>query len=290
MRAKNLNHVSVVGLARNVESTLPAEIVRLRKLLEEIFVSISFFVVESDSSDATVSTLEKLSQKIPDFNYVSLGSLEQKIPQRIKRLIACRNTYIRWLRKSKADGYVIVVDFDIRNTHLSSNSIEDAIKALPEAAGIFANQAGRYFDIYALRCENWSETDCLSEYWELRKSLSPADAKQRAIWSKMKKISKRSNPIEVDSAFGGFGIYHRTIFQMFDYEETKDSGVNESEHVNLHRKIRGSGGHLYIYPPLLNFGWNPHNLSSFRLLRSIEMHSRSKWLMRVRRVLRDNIR
>jgi glycosyltransferase involved in cell wall biosynthesis len=289
MQSNEFGSVRVVGLARNVESTLHREITRLRKVLQGVFKEVTFFVVESDSSDNTVKVLEELSRKFPEFSYSSLGELESREPHRIKRLVRCRNTYVEWLRNTSHSDYVVVIDFDIRNTKLRSKYVKKSIDSLPSAAGVFTNQAGRYFDIYALRSAGWSEGDCQSEYWELRKVLPPEAAKYRAIWSKMRKISRRRAPIEVDSAFGGFGIYKSWVDQ-FDYSPIQDSPIQESEHINLHRKIRELGGKLYIHPALMNFGWNPHNLLSFKFFRYLDSASKLSPLGGIRRLVRDNIR
>ena len=282
--------VLIVGLARNVEQTISKEIGRLGNIFGKVFREVRFFVVESDSSDRTPEILKGLADRNSHFAFVSLGNLESVIPNRIARLIKCRNSYVDWIRKTNLAAKVAVIDFDIRNTQLKSSQIYSAMRDLPDAAGIFTNQRGRYFDIYALRKEKWSESDCQSEYWRLRDVLGPEKAKEIAIWRKMKRIPRNASPIHVDSAFGGLGIYQIGVFQDSDYSPKDGQDVGASEHVYLHEKIRDSGGTLYIYPRLLNFSWNAHNLSSFKSFRYIDRISKGAWLKGVRRAIRNAIR
>ena len=116
---------------------------------------------------------------------------------------------------------------------------------------------------------------------------SRTSAKEIAIWNRMRKIPRNSNVIEVDSAFGGMAIYRNWIFDNFDYS-TKMTPIksNESEHVALHHKVREAGGRLFIHPRLTNIAWNPHNLSSFKVLRNLDNLSNLPSLYGFRRRLR----
>ncbi len=155
-------------------------------------------------------------------------------------------------------------------------------------AALFTNQRGLYYDIYALRKQGWCESDCFQEYNKLLKFLNPADAKEKAIWSKMVKIRRNSKPIRVESAFGGLGIYKKEIFLKFDYSPRSNSFL-ESEHVILHNKIDESFGELFILPNLTNFSWNPHNLARFKLFRKLNNLTDTSSLIRIRKFIRKRL-
>lgn len=261
--------IAVVGIARNVEATLRRETRRLNLELTKIFKRVSFFIVESDSSDKSVEELSKLKDRIPNFSFVSLGNIQPKIPDRIERLRFCRNQYVAWLQSSTAP-YVLVCDFDIVSKQFLSKDLHLAMSNLPEWDGIFTNQKGRYYDIFALRHPEWSPDDCYVNYKTLRNKMAIGEAKNLAIWSRMRKISLESNPIEVDSAFGGMGLYRSGVFKTFDYTPDENSVPGECEHVTLNRKIRRAGGRLFIVPSFTNFSWNTTNLSYYRVFRPIE--------------------
>lgn len=271
----------IAGLARNVEKVLPREISRLNNVFSTSYRTVEFHIVESDSTDHTGSALRRLSSEVPGLTFESLGDLQREIPDRIGRLRYCRNRYIDFYRKnSNRFSEVMVVDFDIRNNRLKRDSIANLLNENLDWDALFANQTGRYFDIYALREDEWCPGDCMAEVRELVEAgTSKEEAREIAIWNRMKKIPRASNRIKVDSAFGGLAIYKSWIFDQFDYStEMTPIGPQESEHVALNYKVRTAGGNLYIHPRLNNFAWNPHNLSSFKVMRKLDQLSDSALL------------
>jgi hypothetical protein len=169
----------------------------------------------------------------------------------------------------------MVVDFDIQNRKFDKKSFQRAVNERIHWDALFANQTGRYFDIFALREKNWCPRDCMEEVEDLVKlGIRRELAKEIAIWNRMTRIPVSQKPREVDSAFGGMAIYKSWIFDRFDYSiHSTPIGSHESEHVALHYKAKSAGAHLFIHPGLNNFAWNPHNLASFKWLRRIDQLS-----------------
>jgi hypothetical protein len=269
--------ILVTGLARDVAKFLPRELNRIEKELNDIFEIVNFLIIESDSKDNTEKVLEDIKNERNNFNYKSLGVIESILPNRIQRLAFCRNEYVKEMRENKLYkdvDFVAIVDFDIKNNRLRLNELKKLIGEHSWDA-IFANQTGRYYDIYALRKKGWVENDCFADYKKFLMSMSSQDAKELAIWSKMKKIRKNSPLIPVDSAFGGLGIYRQNVFMNFDYSLLNEQ-IHESEHVSLHKKITDSNGLLFIAPNMTNFSWSAHNLSSFKILRMLDQASNRK--------------
>ena len=269
--------ILVTGLARDVAKLLPRELNRIEKELNDIFEIVNFLIIESDSKDNTEKVLEDIKNERNNFNYKSLGAIESILPNRIQRLAFCRNEYVKEMRENKLYkdvDFVAIVDFDIKNNRLRLNELKKLIGEHSWDA-IFANQTGRYYDIYALRKKGWVENDCFADYKKFLMSMSSQDAKELAIWSKMRKIGKNSPLIPVDSAFGGLGIYRQNVFMNFDYSLLNEQ-IHESEHVSLHKKITDSNGLLFIAPNMTNFSWSAHNLSSFKLLRMLDQASNRK--------------
>jgi hypothetical protein len=267
----------VTGLARDVAKFLPRELNRIEKELKDIFEIVNFLIIESDSKDNTEKVLENIKNKRHNFNYKSLGVIESILPNRIQRLAFCRNVYVKEVRENKLYkdvDFVAIVDFDIKNNRLRLNELKKLIGEHSWDA-IFANQTGRYYDVYALRKKGWVENDCFADYKKFSMSMSSQDAKELAIWSKMRKIGKNSPLIPVDSAFGGLGIYRKNVFMNFDYSLLNEQ-IHESEHVSLHKKITDSNGLLFIVPNMTNFSWSAHNLSSFKILRMLDQASNRK--------------
>lgn len=167
----------------------------------------------------------------------------------------------------KKPNLVFVVDFDIRNWRLEKLMIEQVMGLRDPWDALFANQSGRYYDIFALRQSEWNSRDCFKELNELRRQ-GISRAKDLAIWSKMRKIPRDNPLIPVDSAFGGLGIYRGDVFTSFDYGRIGES--DESEHVHLNQELSRNGYRLFIAPFLINFSWNSQSLSSFPIIRMLD--------------------
>jgi hypothetical protein len=279
--------ILVTGIVRDVAKVIPSEVIRIQKELSSIFKEVQFLVIESDSIDNTTKVLNDIKNEKNNFNYKSLGNIESILPNRIQRLAFCRNAYVKEIRRNKFYkdvDFVAIVDFDIKNNRLKLNELKKLVDEDSWSA-VFANQTGRYYDIYALRKKGWVETDCFVEYRGFSMSMDPQAAKDLAIWSKMKKIKKDSPLIPVDSAFGGLGIYKKEVFVRFDYSLLPGK-LHESEHVSLHKKITDSNGLLFIVPNMTNFSWGTNNLSSFKMFRMLDQASNRKGFTTIRRFAR----
>jgi hypothetical protein len=275
--------ILVTGIARDVAKILPRELSRIEKKLKKIFELVTFLVIESDSKDNTTKVLNDIKNGRNNFDYKSLGKIESILPNRIQRLAFCRNVYVKEIRENKLYediDFVAIVDFDIKNNRLRLNELKKLISEHSWSA-IFANQTGLYYDIYALRKKGWVENDCFTEYRKFSMSMSSQDAKELAIWSKMRKIRRNSPLIPVDSAFGGLGIYRKNVFMKFDYSLSPEQ-LHESEHVSLHKKITDSNGLLFINPNMTNFSWGAYSLSRFKFFRMLDQASNRKGFRTIR--------
>ncbi len=273
---ESLPKLLITGLARNVASTLPREVERLHGVTSSFYGEVDFHVVESDSTDNTGKVLEDIAQVTPYLSFQTLGDLQSEISDRIARLRFCRNKYVEFYRKALSRySHVMVVDFDIQNRKFDKRSFQRVVNERLHWDALFANQTGRYFDIFALREKNWCPRDCMEEVDEFVSSgMSRELAKETAIWKRMSSIPISQKPTEVDSAFGGMAMYKSWIFDLFDYSiHSTPIGSHESEHVALHYKAKSAGAHLFIHPGFNNFAWNPHNLASFKWLRKLDQLS-----------------
>lgn len=233
---KAVNKVLVVGTVSNIARNLDRDIHRVLKALSSLDV-VGIYLVESDSVDETISILSHLSQEIPFFNFVSLGTLRGIIPERISRIRYCRNIYVNYIRAFKANheiDFVVIADLDGMNTAISRRGIDSTF--IREGWGaVLANQTGGYYDLLALRHPNWCPGDVMEELKNLqevivergvtkasliskfRRRMDFDKARKISIYSKMKIFPRNSQWIEVESGFGGFGIYRAEIFSKFDF-------------------------------------------------------------------------
>jgi hypothetical protein len=244
----------VVGLARNCSGTLPGEVQRLRTALPG-FRRVRWFVVESDSEDDTVAVLRQLEQEVPDFGFRSFGTLRTALPLRTQRIAHCRNAYLDHLRQDPACarvGYVVVADLDGANTHLTAAAMASCWQR-DDWAACTANQAGAYYDVWALRHPLWSPGDCWAQARFLTSHGQDEErAKMATIFSRMITLAPGSPWLEVDSAFGGLAIYRAEALRVGRYEGLSPQGEEICEHVSLHAALRAQGGRIFINPALIN--------------------------------------
>lgn len=268
--------ILISGLVRNAKLTLQSDIKILFRAFED-FSDVRILLIESDSDDGTDELLESLSRAHDNLSFISLGRLDRTIPIREDRISFCRNRYLDELRNNPFYSdidFLAVADMDGINSDLTKESVKSCFNRSDWDA-CFANQYKYYYDIYALRHKEWSPDNCWRYETQLRESGVPhVIARERAVYSRQRKIHSKSNWIEVDSAFGGFGLYDRRILQDIEYKSRDLQNLVTCEHVTFHEELRRKGARLYINPGLINSRQNSH--TSNRLF-----FNRFKWLMKV---------
>jgi len=246
---------AVIGLVRNGAGTVAASVARLAAALPEGRRT-HWMVIESDSDDGTVAVLERLARERPGFAYRSLGRLAARHPLRTDRIAQCRNAGLEWLEALRAGGapvtQLLMADLDGVNDGLT----RAALATCWERSGwdaCTANQAGRYYDLWALRHPVWCPGDCWQEADFLTEHGVPRDrAKMAAVYLRMIEIAPAHDWIEVDSAFGGLAVYRAEAIAGLRYAGLALDGRELCEHVPLHRELRARGGRIFINPRLLN--------------------------------------
>lgn len=270
------SRILIVGLVRNASKTLEADIGTLSRAFQN-FPSIKYLLIESDSTDHTLKVLDSLAAEMKNFNFVTLGNLDNSIPVREDRINFCRNRYLEEFRTDPNYTdieYLVVADMDGINADLTKESVQSCL-VRQDWDACFANQHPYYYDIYALRHHEWSPDDCWKYERALRDSGVPhVLAREKAVYSRQKKLSSKSNWIEVQSAFGGFGIYNVEYLEAVVYTSRNPKGEIMCEHVNFHEGIRANGARLFINPALINSRNNPHTANR-------RFFNRIKWLIKI---------
>lgn len=233
----------------------------LRRVVDVVRRSFSSFrevhwcVVESDSRDETLHTLEQLAQSVPNFRYVSLGNLEHRFPKRTQRIAYCRNVYRRivaWSPRYFGVKYVAVLDVDHVNYGLTREAVDSAFSRKGWDA-CFANQFGKYYDLYALRHEHWNSSDMVASarFFSSISGVDEQTATAKLFSQRMVSLSPTTNWIRVDSAFGGLGIYRKGLLRLSRYRG-RLGGHSVCEHVPFHMGFAFWRKRLFINPALLN--------------------------------------
>jgi hypothetical protein len=282
-----MSGILLVGTVSNAERNLQHDLMKVLNALSN-FKKISVFLVESDSSDQTSKLLTNFASQVPNFSFLSLGNLRPIIPDRIDRIRYCRNQYVSYIRNipsSELPMYIAVADLDGMNKALSRKALASCF-IRKDWDVVLSNQKFGYYDIFALRHEEWQPNDCFTELEELKRKIPSKNltntsliskiklnlaydrARNKAIYSKMIRINKRSPWIRVNSGFGGFAIYKSLLFLQHDYS-AESLLTKESEHVALHNKIVNSGGKIFINPALINSNFNTYNINRIFIVREI---------------------
>jgi hypothetical protein len=249
----------VVGLVRNCATVLKSDVARLGSALAHAR-SVYWLLIESDSTDGTITALSDLSQQNNNFRFVSLGTLSERFPLRTDRLAHCRNAYLAEIASNplyRDIEYVIVSDFDGLNSTISEDAILSCWQR-DDWDACTANQNGPYYDVWALRHKDWCPNDCWAHYRFLRRyETNEEDTMYACVYSKMITLPSASEWIEVDSAFGGLAIYRRKVFEGARYDGLTDRNEEICEHISFHNQLREKGYRIFINPRLINAAYTP---------------------------------
>jgi len=278
--------ILLVGTVSNVAKTIEKELKVVLKALS-VFDSVKVLLIESDSTDETVKILEKVKSSNSNFNFVTLGKLKNKFPNRIERIAYCRDKYVEYIRDKSVFyklNYVAVADLDGMNFKLKSKGIESCLKTDTHWDGVMATQKFGYYDIYALRSPGWVEEDCfISMNRDKELSNHPKifnvslinffvqfnhfdKFRKKHIYDQMKIIKKNNKFVPVLSAFGGFAIYKPNVFLNSYYSAVQ---ANQSEHVYFHTSALNANLSFYINPKLINNWFNSYNINKLYFIRLI---------------------
>lgn len=275
----------LAGTVSNVEKNLISDLNTIERAIRQLG-NLEIFLVESDSTDATVATLQNLSIQKSGFGFKSFGNLKPRFPKRTERIRFCRNAYVDYIQthlQQRKWDYVIVADLDGMNSAITEKRILNSLRREKEWDACFANQTLGYYDLYALRADNWVVKDCFYELKEMqlasefrKKYQNPFfdflsafvhfDAMRReVIYKRMKRL--KGDLVPVKSAFGGFGIYKPEIFERINYAKSNSVEKSECEHLDLHYKCLQYGFRLVIDPKLINNHVNVYNLNKLTVVR-----------------------
>lgn len=264
--------VVVVGIVKDISSTIQEDYKNLKAALSR-FKEIQWFLVESNSTDDSRNALAEINNLDPNFRFKSISE-ENVHTSRFPAMARARNVYLEELRTNTAYSkfdYVVVADFNKLNNLINAEAIESCFKR-DDWDVCCANQDGPYYDIWALRHHLWSPNDCWQELEFLRKYISyPERSLYLALHSRMIKIPRNSEWIEVDSAFGGLAIYKRDVLTLSSYSAYDEYGNITCEHVPLHKGLRQRNKKIFINPSLINTNYTDHN-SETKVIRKILRH------------------
>ncbi|MBT8583628.1 hypothetical protein G6694_03165 [Polynucleobacter paneuropaeus] len=267
------------GVAQNCAKHLVSVLKNIDSI-SKLFSEVGYVFIENDSTDDTKQILKDWGADKSSFHLICLDGLNA-IPIRTIRLETARNAYIETIKyyKNLRDfDYLAVIDMDDACSHpIDITEVTRAINFLsasPARAAVFANQNGTYYDMWALRVA----PQCPTDIWEdvlnyvIENECSDEVAFAETFNKRVFSIKDSVEPIKVDSAFGGLGIYKAEYILSnqnpylgskakiipLDNRELCYAKWQMCEHVHFHAGIKNQGGEMYIFPRLINgvnSGW-----------------------------------
>ncbi|MEX3008938.1 hypothetical protein [Hoeflea sp. TYP-13] len=247
--------VVFAGLARDCAHALPSILNSIEDLSADLD-DWGYVFFENNSVDNTAKQLERFHQKHDRGTVQSFDNLDAKINSRTERLALLRNKCVETALSSQRLGqfdYLIKLDLDAVNERLDKVRILELMELEePAWTAVFANQSERYYDIWALRHPTWSPDDCWKRVRERPEDMSKEEAIDEFVVKRREKLDPERGFIEVQSAFGGFGIYRLQALRDCRYVGVDEDGHEVCEHVAFHESLRNNGGQLFIDASLIN--------------------------------------
>jgi hypothetical protein len=303
-----------VGCARNCAVALPHVLDNILSM-SRLFLESAFIFVENDSQDATQTNLRRWCDGGRNARLIVLDGLADFCSIRTLRLEIARNRYLSLVRSEYSSyDFLFVVDCDeVNAARIDLGAVRRAINFLTEEenrAAVFANAKGIYYDLWALR----HRLRCPGDIWEeacdyaIAHEVTDEEAFRETFSKRIITIAPdQAMPMEVDSAFGGLGIYKipsimrngkRHVGYNVKHIPAGVIGLRQDgmracgwqccEHVSFNAGFRERGDKLFVLPYLINFeteglifppsGWRGL-LFDLRLLPSgpFEIGSPSHW-------------
>lgn len=235
-------NVVIVGCARNIDKYLDKTKNKLL-MLKSLFIQSRIIIYENDSDDTTLDILKKWEEE----KLIELITEKNVIGIRTERLAHGRNILYKEAIKNDFDLY-IVIDLDDVILDLSEDGIKSCFEMKEDWGMVGANQKGLYYDLWALRTfDDWMPFDC---YGDCFKTEADEDF---CVKSRFRNISQNTEPINVKSCFGGFGIYKKKYIHDCSYGTgLYHNNLGVCEHVNFNEGVVKNGGKIYINPKLIN--------------------------------------
>lgn len=254
--------VVVCCIAKDISKTFLIDYQKINRALSS-FKTINWIIVESNSSDGSDTFLENFAEHHPEVHTVTLGNEKDSGLTRAEILAIARNKYLEIVFTkqgySNAD-YLAIADLNALNDKLSPESMLSSFE-IDDWDFCTSNQAGPYYDIWALRHPLWSPNDCweqLSFYRTYNKR--PNYTLNAAVNVRMLTIPVDSAPILVDSAFGGFGLLRLSNKTVgISYQGLSSEGKQICEHVSFCEFLKKQGGKVVINPKMINTKSTDHS-------------------------------
>jgi tetratricopeptide (TPR) repeat protein len=277
---KSVSECSVlfVGVARDCAPYMQAVLANIG-FISTYFKKSEFCFVTNNSKDSTEQLLHNWAVTQSNAHILVLNEIKN-IPARTMRIAAARNAYLEFARHCESD-FMLVVDMDdVSGRPFDPETFLKAIWDLnksTDCAAVFPSQKS-YYDIFAFREERLCP-DCVFEQGFdalYSRGMSAEIVAETLMFETASRISNHIKnavqPVEVQSAFGGLGIYkmssvrknkrkyvgvkqkiiEEAVAERFNMIPNSIAGWQVCEHVEFHRGFLDNGEKLMILPWFIN--------------------------------------
>ena len=202
------------GPVKNCDSNLEKNLNFLINLKKDRRIDlVDIFILEGDSTDNSKIILEKYKRN-SEINLFIKNNLEKKLSNRVERIVYCRNLLLKEIKnKETSYDFYIPLDLDVELfSQISTNEFIEILTRIQkddDIDALFPFSVPFYYDLAALRSVGWVEEDIWIKFNKMAKKLKIGKIFLRIflIFNKQIKKPKNKKLIQVESAFGGIGLY-----------------------------------------------------------------------------------
>lgn len=241
--------ITFVGCARNCISKID-ESINVLLSLGKAFSDYKIIIFENDSNDGTQNRLAELAKE-NIIELIQFRNLDISFPLRTQRLSFARNQLL-----SKAisidNEYYCVADLDgVIGNEFDTSSFFSNFKYLNCWDAVLPVNKGIYYDVWAFRHPSLWPWDYEREMNAASPILEDSNLLDFYV-SRFQNINFRNLKgwLNVDSAFGGMGLYKLKKFKYSNYFGL--SNQNQlCEHTIFHEKSKTFDAQIYINPEFI---------------------------------------
>lgn len=227
------------GISKNCINNIEKNLIFLDAFNKKSSFDTKIIIVDSDSVDGTKEIISNYVKENKEIEFINFDLKKDNIENRIERIAKSRNECLKQIDNFNKETVYIPLDLDI--DLFAYTNLEEIEKLINKAIyfkknnAIFPFSTPFYYDIFALRAENWVKIN--SQYWvtRLKKYLKFGSFFFNYFFIFRHQIRKndiKSDTIKVKSAFGGMGIYYFSYYpKNLKYKISSKYPLDISEHI-----------------------------------------------------------
>ena len=227
------------GISKNCINNIEKNLIFLDAFNKKSSFDTKIIIVDSDSIDGTKEIISNYVKENKEIEFINFDLKKDNLENRIERIAKSRNECLKQIDNFNKETVYIPLDLDI--DLFAYTNLEEIEKLINKAIyfkknnAIFPFSTPFYYDIFALRAENWVKIN--SQYWvtRLKKYLKFGSFFFNYFFIFRHQIRKndiKTDTIKVKSAFGGMGIYYFRFYpKNLKYKISSKYPLDISEHI-----------------------------------------------------------